>query len=356
MSGGVDSTVAAFLLSKEGFEVIGITAKFLPDAYASESKQCCNADSAYAAERACDLIGAQHITLNLTDAFRESVVARFVEGYKRGATPNPCIDCNRFIKFELFFKYAEELNAEFLATGHYARIERDESGLMRLKKGVNSDKDQSYFLASIPYESLEKIKFPLGTLKKKDVRRIAAEIGFRNAERQESQDICFVSKDTDFARLIEIYELNVAHPLPGPIIDESGRVRGEHRGIEYFTLGQRRGFGVGMEEKKFVYAIDADLNSILVGPRYHFPVHHAELADCNWLARDLLLQSDEFEWRLRYRSEPIAAALKMQENGAAASKTVLTFAEPMYFVTPGQWAVAYLGDTVVGCGEITRAF
>lgn len=351
MSGGVDSTVAAYLLSKEGFEITGVTGKLLPDSCAEDSSQCCTAESAYAARRACDKLGARHITMNLVDEFRESVIARFVRSYQAGRTPNPCIDCNRFVKFDLFWRMAAAADCDLLATGHYARVEQDNLGKFRLMKGKDASKDQSYFLAVIPEDQLSRIKFPVGQLEKTNVREIAEEYGFRNANRPDSQDVCFLGKKMDFAELAQIAGIDVVAPSQGALKDETGAVRGEHPGIEYFTLGQRKGVGVGMQEPKYVYEIAPESGDVKVGPRDFKPYTSAKLVGCNWTATDLFGSADSFEWKLRYRSKPLSASIDFGEDGTA----LLKFAEPQFFVTPGQWAVAYLGDVVLGCGEIDSA-
>ena len=351
MSGGVDSTVAAYLLHRDGYDVTGVTGKLLSDADAEDSKQCCTAESAHAARRACDKLDARHITMNLVSEFSESVIARFVRSYRAGRTPNPCVDCNRYVKFDLFWKMAAAADCELLATGHYARIEQDDSGEFRLKKGLDESKDQSYFLAVIPRDQLPRIKFPVGFYTKPQVRDIAEEFGFRNAGRPDSQDVCFLGKKSDFAELARRAGLDGAVPKAGAIRDETGELRGEHPGIEYFTLGQRRGVGVGMQEPKYVYEIEPETAEVKVGPRDFKPQTRARLTQCNWLAQDLLHRDEEIEWKTRYRSKPIKASLEHGEKNTAR----LLFAEPQFFVTPGQWAVAYLGETVVGCGEIDSA-
>ncbi len=351
MSGGVDSTVAAYLLHKEGFEVTGVTGKLLPDTCAEDSSQCCTAESAYAARRACDKIGARHITMNLVDEFRDSVIARFVKSYQTGRTPNPCIDCNKYVKFDLFWRMAAAADCDMLATGHYARIERDANGKYRLMKGLDNSKDQSYFLAVIPEDQLARIQFPVGSLEKTNVREIADDFGFRNANRPDSQDVCFLGKKQSFGDLAKLAGIASQEPIPGAILDESGEVRGTHPGIEYFTLGQRRGVGVGMQEPKYVYDISPETGDVKVGPRDFKPYTWAKISAVNWTAPDLLNRQAEFEWKLRYRSKPLRACL----NFAGGNCAMLKFEEPQFFVTPGQWAVAYLGDVVAGCGEIESA-
>ena len=384
MSGGVDSTVAAYMLVEAGYDIIGMTAKLLPDDCTSASAQCCTAESAHAARRACDKLGIPHHTINLVDEFKEGVVRRFVEGYAGGITPNPCADCNKHIKFDVFFRTAAALNADAVATGHYARVApaeprrgarqiaaieardvaNDVSVPCRLLKGLDSGKDQSYFLAVIPVNRLSQILFPVGELTKARVREIAREFGFANAARAESQDICFTGSRPDFGKLRTDFGLPDAESRAGEIVDESGAVRGRHDGIERFTIGQRRGMKVGMQESKYVYKIDAQTGAVHVGGRNELPIVGALLRKCNWLAPDLLDRSDEFEWMLRYRSKPVRARLELYESVNAkgvsddaefSADSLLRFTDPQYFVTPGQLAVAYLDDTVVGCGEIAEA-
>ncbi len=352
MSGGVDSTVAAFLLVRQGYDVIGMTAKLLPDSCSNDKGRCCSDESTHTARRACDYLGIPHHTSNLVNEFRQEVVKRFVNGYQNGITPNPCLDCNRFIKFDLFFKFAKTVEAEMLATGHYARIK---DGL--LLRGIDTSKDQSYFLAVISRDRMNQILFPLGVYNKTQVREIAKKEGFASAERPDSQDICFTSKRPDFNNLCANFDIGEYSPKKGLIIDETGLARGGHTGIECFTLGQRRGMKVGMVEPRYVYNIDSKRNEIHVAPRNFKPVFKVILKNCNWIASDLISEERKFEWKLRYRSKPVLASIRfnistLQDQGNPLNNAILTFDEPQYYVTPGQWAVAYDRETVVGCGEI----
>lgn len=324
MSGGVDSSVAAFLLVHQGYEVIGMTAKLLPDSCSNESGKCCSAESAHEARRVCDNLDIPHYTSNMVDEFRDAVVRRFTEGYRNGITPNPCVDCNRFIKFDLFFRFMQSVDADMLATGHYARI-RD--GL--LLKGVDSSKDQSYFLAVIRKDRLDRILFPLGDLEKTHVREIAREERLGGAKRPESQDVCFVEKRPDFEELYRNFGFGDYERRKGSIIDEEGRVRGAHSGIESFTLGQRRGMKVGMLEPKYVFEIDAVKNDVFVAPLNHKPITKVKLTNCNWIAQDYLKNERNFEWKLRYRSKVVNGELQIvskdedTESTATDSATII---------------------------------
>ena len=265
MSGGVDSSVAAFLTKSQGYDCIGATMKLFhnEDACIPREKSCCSLEDVEDARNVAHSLGIPYYVFNFTDRFREDVIERFVNAYETGATPNPCIDCNRYLKFEKLFLRAQELNYDYVVTGHYARIEFDEtSGRYILKKAVDETKDQSYVLYSMTQEQLTHTLFPLGHLRKTEVRKIAEDSGFVNAKKHDSQDICFVQSGTygDFIR-----QYTGKDYPPGEFILKNGTVLGKHKGIINYTVGQRKGLGIAYEEPLYVTGINAADNTVILG-------------------------------------------------------------------------------------------
>ena len=363
MSGGVDSSVAALLLVREGYEVVGVTAKLLDD---GDYGRCCSLDTAQRARRTCDMLGINHHITNLAAEFREMVIKRYANEYAQGRTPNPCIDCNRFIKFSLLVKQADTLDCGFLATGHYARIaprpretfapvpkpvgdspdalRARASGLLQLMRGVDRKKDQSYFLAAISRSLLPRLLFPCGDYSKEQVRALAAEAVLPSVEAEESQDICFVNE----GRGIDYWLAQLAQaPVPGNIRELNGEVVGEHDGIEHFTRGQRKGLRLGGGPAKFVVDINADTRELIVGEPGSMPVAALELAECNILAEGYADTGRKVMARTRYRQRESEAVVESIATGLRVRFTI-----PQEFISPGQWCVFYDGEIVVGGGVI----
>ena len=338
MSGGVDSSVAAALLVEQGYEVIGITMRLWtesrPEEYTGRS-QCCAIEDIGDARRVAQRLGIPHYTLNLERPFRQFVVDPFIEQYARGQTPNPCLDCNTFIKFDAFLKRASALGAGWIATGHYARRTLDAAGRPQLLRGVDAQKDQTYFLYTLSAEALAMTKFPVGGLRKSDVRVVAARHGLAIAEKSESADICFVPGG-DYRAVVGA---RVAD-RPGLLLDTEGREVGRHRGVQHFTIGQRKGLGLGGgDQRRFVTSIDAGTNTVTVGGADDLLVDQIQLSGVRWLdepRRRLSVQ-------LRYRSEPV---------GATLSGDRLTLDHRARAVAPGQAAVFYDGERVLGGGSV----
>jgi tRNA-specific 2-thiouridylase len=352
MSGGVDSSVAAALMLKQGYECIGVTLKLFAgedpggDAPAKTRRSCCSLADVNDARQAAYRLGMPHYVLNFTEAFRDEVIRRFVETYEAGATPNPCIDCNRYIKFEQLLYRAGQLDFDLLVTGHYARIERDGgSGRLLLKKAADIKKDQSYVLYCLNQEQLGKTCFPLGGMNKDQVREIAAEMGFTNAEKPDSQDICFVP-DRDYGGFMERWTGKL-YP-PGDIVDRTGKILGRHRGIVRYTIGQRRGLGVAMNQPVYVTAKDTAANTVTLGPAADLYSKTLIAGSINLIALPRLERAIRVRVKTRYlQAEQWATAEQTGED-----EIRIEFDEAQRAITPGQAAVMYDGDTVVGGGVI----
>lgn len=346
MSGGVDSSVAAFLLQKESLEVIGATMKLYNNEdidFVSE-KTCCSLDDVLDAKSVCARLGIRHYTLNMTDDFKKEVIERFISAYQNGFTPNPCIDCNRYMKFSKMLHKAQELNIDYVATGHYARIEKQGDRYI-LKKAVDLSKDQSYVLYSLTQEQLKVIKFPLGNYTKQQVREIAEENGFVNARKHESQDICFVP-DGDYSKFIEYYT-GKTYPC-GDFVDMNGKRLGEHKGIIRYTIGQRRGLGLALPASMYVVEKDVDNNKVILGFNDDLFKKEVNVKNISFTACDGLDKPERLCAKIRYnQKEQPATVTQTDEN-----HFTIVFDEPQRAITKGQAAVLYDGDTVVGGGTI----
>lgn len=346
MSGGVDSSVAAFLLQKESFEVIGATMKLYNNEdidFVSE-KTCCSLDDVLDAKSVCARLGIRHYTLNMTDDFKKEVIERFISAYQNGFTPNPCIDCNRYMKFSKMLHKAQELDIDYVATGHYARIEK-QSDRYILKKAVDLSKDQSYVLYSLTQEQLKVTKFPLGNYTKQQVREIAEENGFINARKHESQDICFVP-DGDYSKFIEYYT-GKTYPC-GDFVDMNGKRLGEHKGIIRYTIGQRRGLGLALPASMYVVEKDVDNNKVILGFNDDLFKKEVNVKNISFTACDGLDKPERLCAKIRYnQKEQPATVTQTDENHLK-----IVFDEPQRAITKGQAAVLYDGDTVVGGGTI----
>lgn len=346
MSGGVDSSVAAFLLQKESLEVIGATMKLYNNEdidFVSE-KTCCSLDDVLDAKSVCARLGIRHYTLNMTDDFKKEVIERFISAYQNGFTPNPCIDCNRYMKFSKMLHKAQELDIDYVATGHYARIEKQGDRYI-LKKAVDLSKDQSYVLYSLTQEQLKVTKFSLGNYTKQQVREIAEENGFVNARKHESQDICFVP-DGDYSKFIEYYT-GKTYPC-GDFVDMNGKRLGEHKGIIRYTIGQRRGLGLALPASMYVVEKDVDNNKVILGFNDDLFKKEVNVKNISFTACDGLDKPERLCAKIRYnQKEQPATVTQTDENHFK-----IVFDEPQRAITKGQAAVLYDGDTVVGGGTI----
>jgi tRNA-specific 2-thiouridylase len=349
MSGGVDSSVAAALMKERGYDVIGITMKLFSndDINISATKTCCSLEDINDARRVAAELDMPYYVLNFTDNFKEKVIDKFIFAYEHGATPNPCIDCNRFMKFDLLYQKAKELGYNYVVTGHYARIEYGEKrNRYLLKKAVDLTKDQSYVLYSLTQEQLGHTIFPLGDLHKTEVRELAEKYSFVNAKKQESQDICFVP-DGDYAKFIEDYTKRKYNE--GYFVDKDGNVLGKHKGIIHYTIGQRRGLGLVDKRPLYVCDIRPCDNTVVVGYDEDAYGTHLDAANINLILEDVLEDSARLKAKIRYNhKEDWAIVRRTGENSFSVD-----FEKPQRAITKGQAVVLYDGDTVVGGGTIS---
>jgi tRNA-uridine 2-sulfurtransferase len=342
MSGGVDSSVAAYLLKKNNYNVIGVTFKL-----SSKESKCCNYKDIEDARSIANKLNIPFYVFDFEKEFSDIVINNFVSEYTNGRTPNPCIRCNQKIKFSLFLKKAESLGADNIATGHYAKINFLKiNNRYILQKGIDSLKDQSYFLYTLSQEQLSKILFPIGDYKKSEIKSIAEEIQFKTANKKESQEICFIpnGKYSDF-----IKSISQKKNLSGNIIDTSGKILKKHDGIFNYTIGQRRGLDIGgTKEPLYVIKIDAETNEVIVGIKSETFQKSCIVKDLNWIKINELKAKMRTKTMIRYRHKPVDSTIELNNGGTVK----VVFDEPQSSVTAGQSAVFYSDDTVVGGGVI----
>ena len=352
MSGGVDSSVTAALLKEEGYQVIGATMQIWPsDKQAPEDRfgGCCGLGAIEDAKKVAYKLDIPHYVMNFRDIFARKVIADFCEEYSLGRTPNPCIRCNQYIKFDALLKRASGLGADFIATGHHARIEKDEAKENHLlKKGVDQSKDQSYVLYPLTQEQLRHTLLPVGNLTKEKAREIARELRLPVAAKSESQEICFIPDD-DYPNFLKDYIPQAAKP--GLILDEQGNTLGSHRGILFYTIGQRKGLGISAREPLYVIAIEPERNAIVVGTKEKALGNELTASRLNWITTDKLIQSVTVKAKIRYRHQEAEATVTPIDEDRVHVK----FKEPQMAITPGQAIVFYDGDIVIGGGTIESA-
>jgi tRNA-specific 2-thiouridylase len=338
MSGGVDSAVAAALLLRQDMEVEGVTMKLTPGL-------CCDIGSAQAV---CERLNVPHRMIDVQADFTQEIIQNFISEYHHGRTPNPCIRCNDIIKFRVLLQYARSNGFDALATGHYARIVPDRSShLFHLNKGIDAAKDQSYFLYRLSQKQMQHILFPLGTMRKTEVRSLAREFGLPAAERPESQEICFVP-DNDYRAFLKLHAPEAL--IPGDIVLTSGAVVGRHAGIAFFTVGQRRRLGYAAGERLYVVRIEPDTHRVVLGAKTEFRTRIMEVSNAHFIPFDRLHGGMDVLVKIRYRSPAVPAAIQPLPAGRVG----VVFQQPVPGICPGQAAVFYEKDEVLGGGIIER--
>ena len=341
MSGGVDSSVAAYLMAEH--ERVGCTMRLFDKEDTDGSRTCCSLDDVEDARAVCFRLGIPFYVFNFTAEFEEKIINKFISCYRRGVTPNPCIDCNRYMKFDRLLDRARELSCDWVVTGHYARVE-EQDGRYLLKKALDPSKDQSYVLYSLTQEQLAHIRFPLGELSKSEVRRIAEENGFVNAAKPDSQDICFVP-DGDYAGFIES---RCGRMTTGDFVTTGGTILGQHKGIAHYTIGQRKHLGVSVGKPIYVIGIDAENNTVVLGDETELFHTTARVEDFNWIAGEAPREPVRCKAKTRYRQQEQPATAYPNADGSVT----VVFDDPVRAITPGQACVLYDGDVVLGGGVI----
>ncbi len=347
MSGGVDSSVAAYLMKQAGFACVGATMRLYEneDMSAPQAGTCCSLEDVEDARAVAAKLGMPYYVFNFKEDFGRQVMDRFVAAYETGCTPNPCIDCNRFLKFDRMYRRAQELGIGYVVTGHYARIQQSETGRWLLLKGPDPQKDQSYVLYAMTQEQLAHTQFPLGALRKEEVRAIAAAQGFINAKKHDSQDICFVP-DGDYAAFIR---RRTGRTYPeGDFVDTTGRILGRHRGIIHYTIGQRRGLGVSGGRPLYVKEIRPADNTVVLADEHQLYALTAIARDFNWIAWEAPAAPIRVQARARYHQPEQDATAFVLPDG----RVQVTFDRPQRALTKGQAIVLYQADVVIGGGTI----
>jgi tRNA-specific 2-thiouridylase len=346
MSGGVDSSVAAALLKQQGYEVIGMMLRLWSEPGKEESNRCCTPDSMAQARRVAAKLDIPFYVVDAKDVFRKTVVQYFLDGYAAGGTPNPCLVCNRSIRWEFLLNHALALGADFMATGHYARKMKDESGKMKLMRAVDASKDQSYVLHVLTQEKLQRALFPVGDYPKTEIRQIAESFGLPTASRADSQDLCFLAGD-DYRNFIQRNAPDMLQP--GEIVTRDGKVLGQHSGLANYTIGQRKGLNLASPVPLYVLTKDAPRNTLVVGTEDELGSTELTAKDVNWLSGDAPPGPFRADVKIRYTARAVPAEVTPLENGTRAR---VRFEAPARDVTAGQAAVFYVGEEVLGGGII----
>lgn len=351
MSGGVDSSCVAALLCKQGHDVIGMTMQLYDAGQDVPSRKgaCCAGQDIHDARRVAAKLGVPHYVLNYQSRFAEDVIQDFADSYARGETPIPCIKCNQTVKFRDLLQQARALGADVLATGHYIQRLQGEGGI-ELHRGQDVTKDQSYFLYATRHDQLMDLMFPLGHLQKSKTRELAQELGLAVADKPDSQDICFVSDRGGYAKVVERYREDAL--VPGNIVDKEGKILGEHRGIIFYTVGQRRGLGLGgLDEPMYVIAVRPETAEVVVGSHEDTRTMSVTLEEMNWLM-DIPEKRFALEVQYRSRMDAVPAILETCTENSAQ----VVFAEPQYGVSAGQACVFYQGSRVLGGGVMRKTY
>jgi tRNA-uridine 2-sulfurtransferase len=347
MSGGVDSSVAAALLKQQGFDVIGLMLRLWSEPGKASSNRCCTPDSMGLARRVSFRLGIPFYTVDAQEFFHKTVVGYFLEGYRQGETPNPCLVCNRHVRWEFLLERALAFGGDYMATGHYARTRRTENGV-ELLRAVDKNKDQSYVLHVLQQSQLEHALFPLGEYTKEQVRQLARDFNLPVAERSESQDLCFLGKG-DYRAFLQRHTPQVE--IPGPILDREGRHLGSHQGLAFYTIGQRKGLGLSSPIPLYVLDKDTGSNALIVGTQEELGSQDLLAQDVNWISGSPPNAPFRSEVKIRYRAREAWATV----SPLAGGKADVRFDEPVRDITPGQAAVFYDGDHCLGGGIIRAA-
>lgn len=350
MSGGVDSSVAAALLVEQGYNCIGVMMRLWAEVGPGEgsANKCCSLESVNDARLVADRLGIPFYLINVEQPFKQHVVDFFISGYSSGVTPNPCIECNRHIRFGHLLNYARKLGADFLATGHYARLRRLSDGTVQLLKAIDEQKDQSYVLSVMGQDELRSVAFPIGGYTKSEVRQMAAARGLPTASKHDSMDLCFIADD-DYRRFLRDWAAESMRP--GPILDRSGRLWGEHAGLPGYTIGQRKGLGVsGAAEPLFVLELDYARNALVVGGADELGRDGFVVERLNWTLDEAPSDSAPAQCKIRYKARAVDCTI----HPLTAATAEVRLAEKVRDITPGQGAVFYDGDVVLGGGIIAR--
>ena len=348
MSGGVDSSVAAALLVEQGYRCIGVMMRLWSELRPGEgsTNKCCSLESVHDAQRVADRLDMPFYLINVEQPFKAAVVDSFIAGHRAGLTPNPCIACNKDIRFGYLLNYARRLGADFLATGHYARLRRQPDGAVHLLKAVDAAKDQSYVLSVMGQSELRSVLFPVGEFTKAEVRAMAAAHGLPTASKHDSMDLCFVADD-DYRRFLADWAADAMRA--GPILDRAGQVLGQHAGLPGYTIGQRKGLGIaGSAEPLYVLELDRPHNALIVGTERELGRSALVATDVNWTLDVAPAGGTRAECKIRYKAQPAACTLHPQADGSVR----VQFDRPLRDIAPGQGAVFYDGDLCLGGGII----
>jgi tRNA-specific 2-thiouridylase len=348
MSGGVDSAVAAYLLREQGYEVIGVTMQVWQDdnGFTEREGGCCSLSAVDDARMVADTLEIPFYVMNFKEVFREKVIDYFMEEYVEGRTPNPCIACNKYIKFDELLHRAEALGADFVATGHYAKI-YEKDGRMVIEKAIDDTKDQTYALYNLTQEQLRKTLMPCGDYRKTRIREIAREMDLGVGNKKDSQEICFID-DNDHGRYI--YEKKPELRIPGNFVDESGKKLGEHKGIAYYTIGQRKGLGLSIGRPVFVSKIDKDKNEVVLSDESALFKTTLYADKINWVSKDSITETYHTTAKIRYSAKPAVCTIYPMDDGSVK----VVFEEPQRAITAGQAVVFYDDNLVLGGGTIYK--
>ena len=348
MSGGVDSSVAAALLVEQGYDVIGMMMRlWSEDCGEGGSNRCCTPGQMADARRIADQLGIPFYVIDTQDVFRHRIVQFFIDRYAAGDTPNPCLECNRHIRFEWLLDHALALDADYLATGHYARTERLPDGSVRLLSGLDPAKDQSYVLSVLTQEKIRRVLFPIGGYAKPEVRAIAARLALPVAQKHDSQDLCFLV-DGDYRRFLAQHAPDAIRP--GPILTRDGCELGQHTGLPFYTIGQRKGLGIAAPQPLYVLATDPARNALIVGTSDELGQRHLIAGRVNWISGQTPQEPFRAEVKIRYKARPAPATVTPLPDGRAT----VAFDAPVRDITLGQGAVFYTGEVCLGGGIIAR--